>query len=121
MKQQDTVQVIWAASFVISGIILGFAIWMIPIIGPLAVSSFIVVYIGISAAFLFVFREIESLSTGNAAGMRERRKELLAIKKEIERKYYKHKIDQESFRAINSDYEKQLTEIEVKLKRLGRK
>ena len=56
MKQQDKVQVIWAASFVISGIILGFAIWMIPIIGPLAVSSFIVVYIGISAAFLFVFR-----------------------------------------------------------------
>ncbi len=121
LNRQDKTQIIWAASFVISGIILGLAIWMIPVIGILATASFIVVYIGISAAFLFVFREIESVKADTLEKLRERHQELLEVKKAIQGKYYRRKIDQEAFRSITQDYERKLTELEVKIRKLERK
>jgi hypothetical protein len=121
IRQQEKVQIIWAASFVISGIILGLSIWLIPVIGAFTVASFIVVYVGISAAFLLTFREIEGVKPGTIENLKERHRELAEMKKAIEQKYYRRKIDAESFRIINRDYEKQMTEIEVRLKRLGRK
>ena len=121
LNRQDKAEIIWAASFVISGIILGFAIWMIPVIGLLATASFIVVYIGISAAFLFVFREIESVKEDTLDKLKERHEELLEVKKAIEGKYYRRKIDEQAFRNITQHYERKLTELEVKIRKLERK
>ncbi len=121
LNRQDKAQIIWAASFVVSGIILGLAIWMIPVIGILATASFVVVYIGISAAFLFIFREIESVKVDTIEKLKERHQEMLDIKKAIESKYYKRKIDEQAFRNITQHYERKLTELEVKIKKLERK
>ncbi|MBM3303594.1 MAG: hypothetical protein FJY76_00725 [Candidatus Aenigmarchaeota archaeon] len=121
LSRQDKAQIIWAASFVVSGVILGIAIWMIPVIGLLATASFIVVYIGISAAFLFVFREIESVKTDTLDKLKERHDELLEVKKAIAGKYYRRKIDEGAFRNITQHYERKLTELEVKIKKLERK
>jgi len=121
LNRQDKAEIIWAASFVISGIILGLAIWMIPVIGVLATASFIVVYIGISAAFLFVFREIESVKEDTLDKLKERHEELLEVKKAIEGKYYRRKIDEQAFRNITQHYERKLTELEVKIRKLERK
>jgi len=120
LNRQDKAEIIWAVSFVISGIILGLAIWMIPVIGVLATASFIVVYIGISAAFLFVFREIESVKEDTLDKLRERHEELLEVKKAIEGKYYRRKIDEQAFRNITQHYERKLTELEVKIRKLER-
>jgi hypothetical protein len=112
LSRQDKAQIIWAASFVVSGIILGIAIWMIPVIGLLATASFIVIYIGISAAFLFVFREIESVKTDTLDKLKERHSELLEVKRAIEGKYYRRKIDEQAFRNISPV-------LEVKPRRVG--
>ena len=94
---------------------------MIPVVGVLAVASFIIIYVGISAAILFIFREIDSLKPGTLDSMRERHRELLDMKKAIERKYYKRRLDQEAFRQIVQDYERQLTELEVRMKGIKKK
>ncbi len=121
LNRQDKTQIIWASSFVVSGIILGLAIWMIPVIGVLATASFVVVYIGISAAFLFVFREIESVKADTLERLKERHQEMLEVKKAIQSKYYSRKIDEQAFRNITQHYERKLTELEVKIKKLQKK
>jgi hypothetical protein len=120
MNRQDKAQIIWAASFVVSGIILGLAIWMIPSIGILATASFIVVYIGISAAFLFVFREINSVKAETLENLKEKYDEIREFQKTIEKKFYSRKIDQDTFKQIEQHYERKLAELEVKINKIER-
>lgn len=118
MKSGDKAQIIWAVTFVISGIVLGLAVWMIPVIGVFATTSFIIVYIGISAAFAFIFREIESVKEDTLEKLKDRHAEIIEIQKAIAGKYYSRKIDQSAFRSITQDYERKLTELEVKIRKL---
>lgn len=118
MKQQDKLQLVWAISFVISGIIFGLAFWFTPIIGVLATLGYIILYIGLAMAFLMVFKGISKLNLELIESLEMRKNEIEEMKSEIENKYYKKKIDEETFKRLMQDYEEKLTEINIKIKNL---
>jgi uncharacterized membrane protein len=118
MKQEERAIIIWSVFFFVSGFVFILAFIFSPLIGTLVTLAYIMLYVGLCAAFIIVFREIESLREDTVEKLRERKDELEEIKEAIRGKYYKKKIDAGAFRNIIQDYEKKLTEIEVKIKRL---
>jgi hypothetical protein len=90
-------------------------------IGALITLAYIMLYVGLSAVFVMVFREMENIKKDTLAKLRERKEEMEEVKKAISAKYYSKRIDEVSFRDIMKDYERKLTEIEVKIKRLEKK
>jgi uncharacterized membrane protein len=121
MKQEERAIVIWSTFFVVSGFVFILAFVFSPIIGTLIALAYIMLYVGLCAVFIMVFREIENLRKDTVEKLKERREELEELKSAIKGKYYKKMIDEGSFRHIIQDYERKLTEIEVKIKRLGGK
>ena len=118
MNQHERAQMLWAVSFVVSGIVFALAFMYSPMIGTLVTLAYIMLYVGLSAVFLIVFKEIESLKKDSIKKLRERKEELEEIESALRGKYYKKRIGEDAYRQIVQDYEKKLTEIEVKLKRL---
>jgi len=120
MRQEDRLQLIWAVTFIMSGVIFALAFWFTPVIGTLAALGFIIMYVGLSIAFLLVFRSMTRLNTEFVDTLRAKKNEIEQMKKSIERKYLKKKIDEQTYRRLVQDYEQQLTELEVKIKNLKR-
>ncbi|MCJ7817211.1 MAG: hypothetical protein MUP55_05115 [Candidatus Aenigmarchaeota archaeon] len=120
MRQDDRLQLIWAVTFIMSGVIFALAFWFTPVIGTLAALGFIIMYVGLSIAFLLVFRSMTRLNTEFVDTLRAKKNEIEQMKKSIERKYLKKKIDEQTYRRLVQDYEQQLTELEVKIKNLKR-
>lgn len=122
MNQQERALIIWSTFFVISGIVFILALFFSPVIGAMVTLAYIMLYVGLCAAFIIVFREIEVIKKDTIENLTERKEELEQVKSAIRSKFFKKKIDESSFKQINQDYEKMLTEIEVKMQRLkGRK
>ncbi len=120
MRHEDKLQLIWAATFIMSGLIFAIAFWFTPVIGTLAALGYIVMYVGLSVAFLVVFRSMAKLNTEFVDTLRAKKSEIEQMKKSIERKYLKKKLDEQTYRRMAQDYEQQLTELEVKIKNLRR-
>ncbi len=120
MKHEDKLQLIWAVTFIMSGVIFALAFWFTPVIGTLAALGYIIMYVGLSIAFLLVFRSMTRLNTEFVDTLRAKKNEIEQMKKSIERKYLKKKIDEQTYRRLVQDYEQQLTELEVKIKNLKR-
>ncbi|HJW97266.1 MAG TPA: hypothetical protein VJ485_03845 [archaeon] len=118
MRHEDKLQLIWAGTFIMSGVIFALAFWFTPIIGTLAALGYIIMYVGLSLAFLLVFRSMSRLNTEFLGTLRSKKDEIEQMKKSVERKYLKKKIDEQTYRRLAQDYEKQLTELEVKIKNL---
>jgi len=121
MNQETRAQVLWATSFVVSGVVFILAFMYSPLIGTMITLGYIMLYVGLSAVFLIVFREIESLRKDTLQKLKERKEEIEEIENALRNKYYKKRIDASAFRQIIQEYEKKLTEIEVKIKRLEKK
>ena len=115
MNQQERAQMLWAVSFVVSGIVFVLAFMYSPMVGTLVTLAYIMLYVGLSAVFIVVFREIEKIKKYK---LKERKSEIEDIEKAIQGKFYKKRLDPSSFRQIMRDYEKKLTEIEVKINRM---
>ncbi|RLJ08181.1 MAG: hypothetical protein DRP13_02735 [Candidatus Aenigmatarchaeota archaeon] len=120
MRHEERLQMLWAVSFIISGVVFGLAFWFTPIIGFLAVLGYIILYVGLAFAFLMVFRGMATLNIELMDALKTRKKELEEMKRVVEKKYYKKKIDEETFKKLMQDYEEKLTEIEVKINNLKR-
>ncbi len=120
MKQEDKLQILWAISFIISGVVFFLAFWFTPIIGWFAALGYIILYVALAFGFLIVFRSLETLNVEVISSLKARKKEIEEMKKSIEKKYLKKKIDAETFKKLMQDYEEKLTEIEVKIKNLKR-
>ncbi len=118
MNQETRAQILWAVSFVVSGIVFILAFMYSPRIGTLVTLAYTMLYVGLSAVFLIVFREIKILRNDTVRKLKERKEEIEDIENALRGKFYKKRIDEGSFRTIMQDYEKKLTEIEVKLRRL---
>ncbi|MBN2330897.1 MAG: hypothetical protein JXC85_03710 [Candidatus Aenigmarchaeota archaeon] len=118
MKQEERAIIIWSTFFVISGFVFMLALFFSPVIGAMITLAYIMLYVGLCAAFIIVFREIEVIKKDTIENLTERKEELEQVKSAIKTKYFKKKIDESSFKSIIQDYEKMLTEIEVKIKRL---
>ena len=69
MRQEDRLQLIWAGTFIMSGVIFALAFMFTPVIGTLAAAGYIVMYVGLSMAFLLVFRNMTKLNTEFLVGM----------------------------------------------------
>ena len=117
MRHEEKLQILWAASFVISGIIFAIALYITPMIGLFAL-GYIVLYVGLSLAFMMLFKSINHLHEETLENLKQKKKELQDIEKEIEKKFFKKKIDKDTYKRMMEDYEKQLTEIDVKIKNL---
>jgi uncharacterized membrane protein len=121
MNEQEIAIVVWSVFFVVSGIVFILGFMFSPFLGVVITAGYILAYIGISAAFIVVFREMESVKTDSVAKLRERVEELEEIKKAVRGKFYKKDIDAQTFRRITQDYEKRITELEVKINRMLKK
>ena len=118
MRPEDRLQLIWAATFIMSGIVFALAFWFTPIIGTLAALGYIIMYVGLSMAFLLVFRNMSRLNTELVDTLKSKKSDLEQMKKSVERKYLKKRIDEQTYRRLVQDYERQLTELEVKIRNL---
>lgn len=118
MKQQERAILIWSVFFVMSGIVFITAFFYSPVTGTLVTTAYIMLYIGLSAAFMIVFREISGIKKDTITTLTDRREELEEVKDALKGKFYKKKIDNESYRRMAEDYEKKITELEVRIKRL---
>ncbi len=120
MRHEDKLQLIWATTFIMSGLIFALAFMFTPMIGTLAALGYIVMYVGLSVAFLIVFRSMTRLNTEFVDTLKVKKEEIEQVKKSIERKYLKKKIDEQTYKRMAQEYEQQLTELEVKIKNLKR-
>lgn len=118
MNRQERAQFLWAVSFVVSGVVFILAFMYSPLVGTMVTLAYIMLYVGLSSVFLVIFREIEKLRQDTLQKLKERKEEIEEIEKAIQGKYYRKRIDTPSFKEIMRDYEKKLTEIEVKIRRL---
>jgi hypothetical protein len=120
MNHEEKLQIVWAACFIISGIVFALAFFFTGVSGAyagiLAAVGYIILYLGLSMAFLIVFSRLKSIGTHLSATLKRRREEIVEIQKELKHKYLKKKLDEESYRSLNQRYESELTEIDVKLK-----
>ena len=121
MNQEERAMIIWSIFFFVSGVVFIIAFLFSPVIGTLVTLAYIMLYAGLCAVFIIVFREIETLRRDTIDKLRERKDELEDLKDAIKGKYFKKKIDSTSFKHLMQDYEKKLTEIEVKIERLEKK
>ncbi len=120
MDHEDKLQLLWAASFVVSGVIFAIALYITPMVGLFAM-GYIVLYVGLALAFMMIFRHINSIAKESVESLKERKREVEEIEKEIEKKFYKKKIDKETYNRMMQDYEKQLTELDVRIRNLQRR
>ena len=120
MRHEDKLQVIWAMSFIISGIVFSLAFWFTPIIGAFAVLGYVIMYVSLAVAFLIVFREIGKLNEQATDTLKAKEGEIKDIIKELQKKYYKKKLDEETYTKMTQEYEKELTEIQVRLKNINK-
>lgn len=118
MNQQERAILIWSVFFVVSGIVFVMAFFYSPLIGTLVTFAYIMMYVGLSAAFIIVFREISMLKKDSMSALMDRKEELEEIEKALKGKYFRKKIDDKAYKSMADDYEKKITEIEVKIKRL---
>lgn len=118
MNRQERAQFLWAVSFVVSGVVFILAFMYSPLVGTMVTLAYIMLYVGLSSVFLVIFREIEKLRQDTLQKLKERKEEIEEIESAVRGKYYKKRIDTPSFKEIMRDYEKKLTEIEVKIRRL---
>ena len=124
MEYEERLQVLWAMCFIISGIIFALAFFFTNIsgvyAGVLAALGYIILYLGLSMAFLIVFSGMKKISMHLASTLKSRKDEILEIQKELKGKYLKKKIDEDAYKRLMERYESELTEIEVKLKEMKR-
>jgi hypothetical protein len=120
LRREEKLQLIWAVTFVMSGMIFALAFWFTPIIGVLAVLGYVVLYVGLAVAFLVVFRGMERLGRHAIDDLEIRRREIVEIKDALEKKFLGKKISRENYEKMVQDYEQKLTEIEIKVKHLKR-
>ncbi len=118
IRREDRLQILWAITFIMSGIIFTFAFWFTPIIGFLAVLGYIVLYVGLAVVFLMVLKGMEKLEMHVIEDLENKKQEIKEIKKALLNKYYKKRITKESYQKMLQDYERQLTEIEIRIKHL---
>ena len=121
MNHQERALIVWSTFFVISGFVFMVAFLFSPVVGALVTLAYIFMYLGLSAVFVMVFREIENLKRDTVGKLVEKKEELEEVKKALRAKYFTKKLDEGSFRDIMKDYEKKLTEIEVKISRIEKK
>jgi len=121
MRYDERLQVIWAVSFVMSGVVFAVAFWTAPIIGTLAVLGYIILYVSLAIAFLIVFREIEKLNEQAVDTLKAKEKDIKDVLKELQRKYYKKKLDEDTYNKMTQEYEKELTELQVRMRNLKRR
>jgi uncharacterized membrane protein len=117
-RREDKLQLLWAVTFVMSGIIFALAFWFTPIIGVLAVLGYVILYVGLAIAFLIVFRGMERLGKHAIGDLEMKRREIEEIKDALEKKFLKKKITKENYEKMIQEYEQKLTEIEIKIKHL---
>jgi uncharacterized membrane protein len=120
MRHEERLQLIWAVSFIISGVVFALAFMSAPIIGTFAVLGYVILYVSLAAAFLIVFREIERLNDQAVDTLRVKEKDIKDIMKELQKKYFKKKLDEETYNRMTQEYEKELTELQVRIKNLRR-
>jgi uncharacterized membrane protein len=118
MNYEEKLQLLWALCFIISGIIFALAFWFTPVIGVLAALGYIILYVGLSLAFLIVFSGMRKLNYHLATSLKRRKDEINDIQEELRHKYLKKKIGEEAYQRLQERYESELTEIEVKLKEI---
>ena len=121
MRYDERLQIIWAVSFVMSGVVFAVAFWTAPIIGTLAVLGYIILYVSLAIAFLIVFREIEKLNEQAVDTLKAKEKDIKDVLKELQRKYYKKKLDEDTYNKMTQEYEKELTELQVRMRNLKRR
>jgi len=118
MNQQERAMLIWSVFFVVSGIVFIIAFFYSVLIGSLVTTAYILLYIGLSAAFIMVFREIADIRQDNIEGLTDKKGELEEVERALKGKFYRKKIDNDSYKRMIDTYEQKITEIEVKIKRL---
>lgn len=119
MNQQERAMLIWSIFFVTSGIVFIIAFFFSPVIGIMVTTAYILLYVGLSATFIIVFREISVLKKDTVDTLKDRKDELEEVERALKGKYFRKKIDDASYKRMVEDYEKMITEIEVKIRRLG--
>lgn len=120
IRREEKLQLLWAITFVMSGIIFAFAFWFTPVIGVFAVLGYVVLYIGLAIAFLIVFKGLDKLGRHAVDDLQMKEREIKEIKEALEKKFLKKKISKDNYEKMTQEYEKQLTEIEIKIKRLNK-
>ena len=122
MNHEEKLQITWAVCFIVSGVTFALAFFFTGIsgvyAGALAALGYIILYLGLSMAFLIVFSGLKSMSEHLAKTLEKRQGEIIEIQKELKHKYLKKKLDVDSYKRLMQKYESELTEIEVKLKEL---
>jgi membrane protein implicated in regulation of membrane protease activity len=120
MNRQERAMLVWSVFFVVSGVVFMMAFMFSPVVGTLVTTAYILMYLGLSAVFVMVFRELSTIRKETVDTLVERKEELEEVENALKSKYFKKKIDDSSYRKMVQDYEKTITELEVKIKRLGR-
>lgn len=118
MNQQERAILIWSVFFVMSGIVFIVAFLFSPLIGTMITAAYIMLYVGLSAVFMILFREMSVIKSDTVDVLMDRKEELEEIENALKSKYFKKKIDDASYKNMVQDYEKLITELEVKIKRL---
>ncbi len=120
MNQQERAILVWSVFFLVSGVVFVMAFMFSPVVGTLVTTAYIFLYLGLSAVFIMVFREISEIKKETVDSLAERKEELEEVEKALKGKYFRKKIDDVSYRKMTQDYEKLITELEVKIERLKR-
>lgn len=120
IRREEKLQLLWAITFVMSGLIFALAFWFTPVIGVLAVLGYVVLYVGLAIAFLIVFKGLDKLGRHAIYDLQMKEREIKEIKEALEKKFLKKKISKDNYEKMTQEYEKQLTEIEIKIKHLKR-
>jgi hypothetical protein len=120
MNHESKMQLLWALAFITSGVIFGLAFIYTPYIGALVVAGYIVLYVGLSSAFLMVFKSLSRINSEVIRNLIDRKAQLDEMKEATRKKYFKKKIDKDTFEKLEQEYERQLTEVEAKIHQLRR-
>lgn len=120
IRREEKLQLLWAITFVMSGLIFALAFWFTPVIGVLAVLGYVVLYVGLAIAFLIVFKGLDKLGRHAIYDLQMKEREINEIKDALEKKFLKKKISKDNYEKMTQEYEKQLTEIEIKIKHLNK-
>ncbi|MBN1897115.1 MAG: hypothetical protein JW789_05365 [Candidatus Aenigmarchaeota archaeon] len=120
MNQQERAILIWSVFFLISGIVFIVAFLFSPVTGTLVTTAYIILYVGLSAVFMILFKELSMIKSDTLDTLKDRKEELEEVEKALKGKYFRKKIDDASYKNMVQEYEKLITEIEVKIKRLDK-
>ncbi len=120
MNQQERAILIWSVFFLISGVVFIVAFLFSPVTGTLVTTAYIILYVGLSAVFMILFKELSMIKSDTLDTLKDRKEELEEVEKALKGKYFRKKIDDASYKNMVQEYEKLITEIEVKIKRLDK-